>query len=177
MKDSREFSSVALEVGVATLFYSSDHKLRLWWSVELGDSSNDPLSDDSWKEHRYFDDAYFTIPHPFFLGDLVKVLGMDAVGVVLGPRTQEEKEAEYAKYAEMKGVLDFYDCCVMVESPNGEGRFIHDHVSPIYLEYVTLEEDLPEKDILVAARHLVCGKGSIDNFQRTCEEYANMKRG
>ncbi|WP_080798767.1 hypothetical protein [Arabiibacter massiliensis] len=170
--DARDIGSDALSSAVAALTYSPDHILQSWWSNE---SDEGLPSDESEKEQLFFDDTYFDIPHPFFRGDVVKVLGWDEVGIVLDPKDQEEKDAQVRRDSERKDALDFYDCAVTVEFPDEEGSFHHDHINPIYLEYATLKARSPEKMLIKAARNLLLGEGSLEHFQFVCKAYARLK--
>lgn len=143
--------------------------------ISTKDQSLAMCADSCFEHNLRLDDVYFVIPYPFLLGDVVRVLGRDLIGIVIGPKNQEEKEAEYKRYLEKKDTLDFSDCAIVVEFPDEQGHFSHYHINPMYLEYAMLEEGSPDEMILSAARDIVQGMSTIEYFQYCCVEYSKAK--
>lgn len=143
--------------------------IKRFWDVELDES---PVRSFTPEDRARFELSYMDIPYPFRTGDIVRVIGSDKIGVVMGPRSETEYQDWREKFNKMKtdGSIDYRDCAVTVDFIDDTGKFSHSHPMPIWLEYAELSDDNPRKEALECARDLLIGNGSFESFQRACEE-------
>lgn len=129
----------------------------------------DPIDDC---DNSRFENAYVLLPHPFRLGDFVRTMGCEKIGIFRGCRTEENylKEQAFYKKLEEKGLPDFTDVCCTADflesyykNPNQFG-FSHHHPSLINLEFAEIKNEDPHYELMKQAQALVRGEGSLDLF-------------
>lgn len=135
---------------------------------EMESYSIDALPWDS----DFFENAYILMPHPFRLGDFVKTIGTNQVGILRGSRTEEEYQKDQAFYKKLaeKGISDFTDVCCTADylEPCYDNKkqfcFSHHHPSLVNLEFAEIKEEDPHYELMKQAQALVRGKGSLEMF-------------
>lgn len=131
--------------------------------------SFDPI--DTCDKYR-FENAFVLLPHPFRLGDFVRTMGCEKIGIFRGCRTEEDylKEQAFYKKLEEKGLPDFTDVCCTAEylescyDNKKQFCFSHNHPCLINLEFAEIKEEDPHYELMKQAQLLVRGKGSLDIF-------------
>ncbi|HVI42979.1 MAG TPA: hypothetical protein VM577_20420 [Anaerovoracaceae bacterium] len=123
------------------------------------------------EDRARFELAYIDIPYPFRTGDIVRLVNSNELGVVTCVRSEVEYQERRKKLNKLKneGMVEFIDCIVTVNFIESNGKFSHDHISPIWLEYAELSEDNPYKKALECARDILVGTGDLESFQRACD--------
>ncbi len=115
-------------------------------------------------------------PHPFEKGDIVKTIHGMEMGVVESSQEEWERLSELYKKSLEDGIeLDmFMEDTIKVDFLESDGRFDHDHVSPIYLERVDMDSlpDSLDKTVLKFASGLIRGDGGLESFLH----YYEMRR-
>lgn len=149
--------------------YDTDSNISSFWDNELDES---PAHFITPEERERFELAYIDIPYPFRIGDIVRVVDSDRIGIVMSPRSETDYQEFREKLNKLKstGKVDYSDCTVLIDFIDDNGEFDHDHISPLWLEYVELKETDPRKDALECARDLMIGHGSFGSFQRACDK-------
>lgn len=122
--------------------------------------------EESFKENgtQRFEDAYMWVPHPFVPRDIVRIVGTDAIGLVrfCGAPSEEFAKAHH---------VDYIDTYITLEILQESAVFVHEHVSPLMIEYANLQENDDRMELLESAGYLIAGKGYIETFQRACKNY------
>ncbi len=97
---------------------------------------------------------------------------MAEFGVVTRLRSEIEYQALKEKLNKLKskGMVDIIDCAVTVNFIDINGKFSHDHINPLRLEYAKVSEDDPRKEALEYARDVLIGSGDLEAFQHACEK-------
>lgn len=136
---------------VSTLTFDNKGELSGCWSYEAkwcGEKGEE--------DKGRFENAYVELPYFFKTGDLVREVGMSDIGIVMeAPKSM---------------CPDYSDCSVLVEYVEEDGKFIHEHVPLIVLEYADSDSAGPKKEVLKSAQRLLRGKGSFQTLQKKCEE-------
>ena len=138
---------------VASVKYDEQDEITAYWDYEH--TEPDYLQFDG-----RFEEAYVSIPHPFALGNVIKKVGTDEVGIV---RVTADPVGYMPK--------DYSDTYITIELLDKDAAFNHEHVSPLDLEFVDLPADDPRKDLLESAGYLTTGQAYIQEFQMAYEEY------
>jgi hypothetical protein len=86
-----------------------------------------------------FEDAYIDIPYPFKNGDRVHEIGNDLIGVVYDKGYENTRDSR--KKLQAEGFIDYSDCTLVVNYPDENVEYVHDHVRITRLEYAELSED------------------------------------
>lgn len=109
-----------------------------------------------------FEDAFISVPSPFRRGDVVSLIGSNWVGVV---ETDSRQWEEFVKKTQEKGVaLDWFDAALTVCFLTEDGRFSHNHINPIWLEYATKQQQEGNEEVLKMASLLLKGEAGLDSF-------------
>ena len=131
---------------------------------------------DEFNKER-FENQIILLPYSFERGDLVcsKIWGKEIYGIV---ETSCEEWDDMVKRYKVDGFYgDFYDGGITVVFLREDGSFSHDHISPLFLEKVNLE-DMPKSDdktLLTYAIDMVNGVGSLDFFLMAYDERRGRK--
>lgn len=112
---------------VAQFWYDSAARIKYFFSNEYTPTCSNPLNPPNGSRFEY---AYVVIPNPYNLGDVVRVIGSDRVGVVA---TSKHLWRQYVKRALLPGSnYDWWDTGIEIcYSKIGSD---HEHINPIYLE-------------------------------------------
>jgi len=109
-----------------------------------------------------FEDIFLSVPSPFRRGDVVSLIGSNRVGVV---ETDSREREEFVRKAQAKGVaFDWFDAALTVCFLTEDGRFSHDHINPIWLEYATKQQQEGNEEVLKMASLLLKGEADLDSF-------------
>lgn len=109
-----------------------------------------------------FEDVFISVPSPFRRGDVVTMIGSNWVGVV---ETDSEQWEEFVRKAQAKGVaFDWFDAALTVCFLTEDGRFSHEHINPIWLEYATKQQQEGNEQVLKIASLLLKGEAGLDSF-------------
>lgn len=118
-----------------------------------------------------FANRFINMNTPFSKGDIVKgALDGSKHGIMMsGGRICAEEEI-----ASDIGHRDYGDIQFRVEWLDETGKFYHEHVNPLYLDYYKPEEGDPDCEVLCEASLLVKGDehASIQAFQMAFENWA-----
>ncbi|MBD5083997.1 MAG: hypothetical protein HDT33_02745 [Clostridiales bacterium] len=90
-----------------------------------------------------FENQYLELPNPFRRGDIVRVAGCSRSGRRGIVETTQEEWAHFNQRVKDGLYADYFDACVTVEFPTGQGGFSHQHISPLYLERCRPEKEDP----------------------------------
>lgn len=105
------------------------------WSFEIPEEEKKTID---WGYGR-FEWRFIEFPNPFDLGDIVRVVGSDIIGVV---STSQKMWHEYLhRIKERSLMVDFSDASLVVEYLPEEGEVSHIHIQPVYLEKVEVDEE------------------------------------
>lgn len=137
------------------------------------------------EEPAYYDD-YVPIPYPFRSGDIIKEIGKEELGII---SRYKDDDSFYEEFNRMKtyDCLDWTDTgCTRIDFLSENGKFYHNHINAIYLEYAEIPteiaKDTPEayyRSCIRIASNLIRGtENSIEDLQMVCERYAkeNLKK-
>lgn len=160
---NEEFEYVKNLLGKA--YYNSVGQLICCYSQEI--DSKEYLDEYDYARFEY---TYVFLPHPFRTGQIVRVIGTDALGVVEEPLT-DEKMFEYERRRKESGFGDHTDIVIGVEFLCDDGDFVCDSVDIMSLEYANLQDSHPAKELLDAAGKMLRGENSIQYFLRVQKEY------
>ena len=118
-----------------------------------------------------FEDHFVNFMTPFVKGDIVKVSGNDkrhgilmCGGMIMTETVLQRRD----------GMLDYSDVQFRVEWLDENGKFYHEHVNPLCLDYHKPSEDDRDHVVLEEAASIVRGddNASLQAFQMACEEFA-----
>lgn len=145
--------------------FEADGKLRCYSSTEV--DKKQYLDDYDYSRFEY---SYVFVPHPFRTGQIVRIRGTDALGVVEEPTT-DEKMYENEVRRKKSGLGDHTDIVVGVEFLEDDGDFVCDTIELRTLEYANLKENHPARELLEEAGKMLRGETSIQNFLKVQREY------
>ena len=124
-------------------------------------------------EGEKFANAFVNMNTPFRKGDIVKATkGGSKHGILMsGGRIWSEDTLS----ENILGSMDYGDVQFRVEWLDEKGKFYHEHVNPLYLDYFVPEEGESDYEALTAASALVRGSenASLQELQMACEETDN----
>ena len=132
-----------------------------------------------------FEDHFVNFMTPFAKGDIVKMAGdnlrhgilMD--GGMIMSATEQQRRAEMLRRGGVQfpeGMIDYSDVQFRVEWLDENGKFYHEHVNPLCLDYHKPLEDDRDYNALTGAAALVKGdsSASLQAFQMACEDLENI---
>lgn len=70
---------------------------------------------------------------------------------------------------------DYSDASLRVATMYGGARFGHEHAAITDLEFATIEDDDPKKQLLECDSSLLRGHGELFEFQFLCDEYCKKR--
>ena len=125
-----------------------------------------------WDRER-FENAYIEIQHPFENGSIVRVKNNDRLEdehCIVECYNDELEEQNQENY-------DYSDTSLRIAYIYGVGRFGHEHVNIVDLEFATPDETDLKYELLHCARNLILGKGGLNEFQMLCDIYCEKAGG
>lgn len=126
--------------------------------------------------------AFFEVPNPFEKGDIVKLAGEEAYGIVR--TSQKSWKEDLDKHREGRHAdWDYSDAQVVVEFLEDDGTFSHRHINPLCLERyqtekgIDLQEGSPRDNLLLCAGQAMQGEGSLEDLYLFTMDYRNALEG
>ena len=130
-------------------------------------------------EEPTYQGDYVSVPNPFRSGDMVTFANKpnEKVGILTSAKDDESwRKFDERCRTQLKGCVDWSDVATRVEFLMGDGTFSHSHPNPLYLEYATIPDGDPRKNVLEIASELLRGtESSVELLQMYCKQYANGK--
>ena len=147
-------------------------------------SSEIPYCEDSDEDlSMNFRDMYYNVPYPFEKGDIVRCIGVESENQVGVVETSQKAYYEWEnRIPYLANPPDDSDVQVRVVFPNNDGKFCHQHINPIFLEYYNAElnSDTTGKSVLdnllLAGSRLYKGEAILDDLYYWEAEYRKMKK-
>lgn len=150
------------ELGTAS--YNAMGELMSCWCKDV---QNEKIDSIEWNNR--FEGAYLSMPFPFRKGEIVRRISTGDVGIVMGPKSDEEMEEHHKRVINIYHG-DFSDTAITVEFLDDSKEkpvFWHGHIMPSDLEYYE-EKQERRKELLRVASNLIKGCGSLEYFQILC---------
>lgn len=148
---------------IATVYFNDLGQVMGYFSSEI-ELDTKRLENDKGR----FENAYIEILHPFRDGDFVSVKNIDWLkGKICLVECSDQGRTTETQSA----VYDYRDATLRVAYINDAGRFGHEHVKIVDLEYATPNLADEEYALLYCAQNLLCGNGGLSDFQFLCDDY------
>ena len=177
-----EFTDLEKATIVANhIMISYEEKVK-WLNNFMHQISDDALKDRISKalENLSYNESFFDfvfIPHDFRHGDIVRCLYGDwnttefceKVGIILN-----YSDKEYEFYKNVKGDYSDVQVCVDIKFDGAayQGEFEHEHINPIYIERITLNEKDERRAYLNYLTNLYSKKDAMGETDNNKPEYA-----
>ena len=153
----------------AAATYGKDGILEYFWSSEIERSDEEEIS-MSFDPAR-FENAFFPIPNPFDIGDIVRLAtDREAHGIVATSQREWREFLERVTSGKLKEV-DFVDASITVDFLQDNGHISHNHINPVFLEKFEPREGEADYDVLRTARGVHQGNCTLDYFLYCLDEY------
>ena len=158
------------EDNLGTILYKEDGEIKYFYVKDLSilNRTDDELLNDIYKDN--FENVYMYLEHPFEIGDIVKDVRNNQVGIV------ELSKEEYDAFSEkVKGgfYADDFDSGTIVSYLHEDGCFVHDHPLPFFLEKYEPESEDGNFELLTSASYLLKHQTSLDHFTEAYDAYRN----
>ena len=168
-----------------TLEYNKEGRLIYYWVSEEepeGMPEEEKLNKardviENTYSNKLFYNSFVAMPFPFELGDYVKLAdGAEGeteskrdylVGIVSVSRENYERFLERAKTI----YVDYSDAQVTTTFIEKDGSLTHNHIPPILLEKVDIDESEDWFDLAQNARWMIMGEGALDFFTYAYDKY------
>jgi hypothetical protein len=128
---------------VSELYFDNKNQLQNMWSNKIKQNDFEQFTP------KRFECAYVRIPYPFRQEDIVRIVGTDKIGIVIGSDEDAKKNDQLMNSMDSS---EYGDCQVQVDTYfDGDAYlsdFSHEHVNPINLEYANLEDNDVRKGFL-----------------------------
>lgn len=177
-----EFTDLEKATIVANhIMISYEEKVK-WLNNFMHQISDDALKDRISKalKNLSYNESFFDfvfIPHDFRHGDIVRCLYGDwnttefceKVGIILN-----YSDKEYEFYKNVKGDYSDVQVCVDIKFDGAayQGEFEHEHINPIYIERITLNEKDERRAYLNYLTNLYSKKDAMGENDNSKPEYA-----
>ena len=151
------------EEGNITYFYVKD--------TSMNNSSDAELLETIYKDN--FENVYMFLEHPFEIGDIVKDLKYNKVGIV---EISKQDYDVFSKKVKDGLYADDFDCGSIVSYLYDDGHFSHQHPLPIFLEKYEPDKEDEKYELLTLASDLLKHEISLDFFTDVYERYRNKHK-
>lgn len=143
-------------------------RLKEWIRLAKSGRSKNKLASLS---KDLFNSRFVNFMTPFAKGDIVKMARSDQKHGILMQGGMIIPESNLQNHLR---ILDYSDVQFRVEWLGDDGKFYHEHVNPLSLDYYMTKVGDPDYDVLTEAAALVKGdaSASLQTFQMACEEFA-----
>ena len=156
----------------ASIYYNTYGELRNYYSLEV-----EWIAEKSESDNARFENAFVDIPHPFRNGDFVKVKNNDRIEgeVCIVECFDAESRGRFRN--EPSAFCGYEDVSLRVAYVYGLGRFGHEHVNIVDVEYARPDEENLKYELLYCAQSLILGRGGLSELQYVCYQYeSRLKR-
>ena len=158
------------EEELAYFRYNKEGSIQYFYVKDNIDKEKELL--DEVYDPDYFENAYMYLPFPFEYGDIIYDVKENKKGIIeqtLEDYKNIQKKVRKGMYA------DSFDAGTIVSYLQDDGRFIHDHPLPFFLEKYEPKKTDDDYDLLNCASHLLKQDCSLDFFTSIYEDYRNKR--
>lgn len=172
-----EYCSEYSDGRVGRIGITIDGDINYWWSSEA--TWEEDMVVDHFDKNR-FETTFIKLPYVHKSGMIVKYTPTGEVGVLA---TGKEDWDKFMKRVDNGCLVGYYDASHLVYSLSEDGYWIHDHISPFFLEEVNmLDEPADEKETMLyqamkALSEFFSGNQTSEQEQevlRTTKEYSRV---
>ncbi|SCX09716.1 hypothetical protein SAMN02910339_01389 [Lachnospiraceae bacterium YSD2013] len=122
-----------------------------------------------------FYEAYVYIPFPFRQGDFVVDIKDQEIGMIAGPKNDDEVKEMYVLKTDNYDYSDYLINVEFLRKGNGKFNWAYDHCSPLYLEYSDHDFENPDlgtiEIVMAILKRVKQGNGMIFDLEYAVNEY------
>ena len=153
---------------LGTISYDTNGDIEYFYVKDISKETDEEIIKEAYKDN--FENVYMHLEHPFEIGDIVKDINLNKVGIV---ELSKQEYDEFSKKVKDGFYADDFDSGSVVSYLCDDGHFFHEHPLPFFLEKYEPDKNDDEYDLLTCASYLLKHQCSLDFFISAYEKYRN----